>query len=186
MVRGYGWVHVADRPARPAPCAWRWERALVARAALVSRMLILRMVCVSAVRSVRRRLCVALRRREGGEYCVPRCGKRLCRSKSFDPRCDLLVEQGVEPHPGPPFYRPRAPRPRSYLEVPCLFHNVRGLAHAPKRQAYLRSVRAAFPVVGLAETNCPPSQEALWAKDWGGGRVFWSSVASPHHAGSES
>ena len=64
---------------------------------------------------------------------------------------------------------------RAYTE-----HNPNGLASDDRaRSAYLRSLRAAFPVVALVETHRKPAQEALWAREWGSGQTFWSSLDAP-------
>ena len=149
FVRGIGWIHVGARPNRPRAAA----RAYVLSTVRVG--LYMLRACLHGNPCTQAHLASATRR------------LRAYVGYAFDSTLG---------YPGEGW----GPRRCVYLETPCVLHNPNGLASDDRaRSAYLRSLRAAFPVVALVETHCKPTQEALWAREWGSGQTFWSSLDAP-------
>ena len=153
FVRGLGWVHVSVRPARPsAASSVRYAAGLTTGALTVLRKL---------------------------SECAAGCNlsARLAGLRRRLRACRYLLDRwdSTRGYPG------EGPSARKFLEVSCLFQNVRGLADDAKRRAYLRHTRSQYPIVALAETNCTPACEGAFARDWGTGQTFWSSSPDGTH-----
>ena len=75
------------------------------------------------------------------------------------------------------------PGPPALLQLRMIGPNVRSIANPKLREAVLASLRASFDVVALTETWAVRTEEDAWAKDWGDGPTFWSSMSGPERAG---